>query len=55
MVIEVAPVGFDPTPDKDDERTAYQYLLISTLMDDVELFRTNSGVEAIKMTRSLRR
>ncbi|MCA1595177.1 MAG: ATP-binding protein [Chloroflexi bacterium] len=55
MIIQVSPVGFEPADIQDDERTSFQYLLISTLMDDVEIENPSSGRRAIKMTRSISR
>ena len=55
MIIEVSPVGFEAEAIQDDERTSFQYLLISTLMDDVEIEPLTSGGRSIKMTRSISR
>ncbi|MDQ2730546.1 MAG: ATP-binding protein [Armatimonadota bacterium] len=56
IVIEVFPVGgLNPAGSTEDARTSFQYFLIKTLMDEVEITTDGNGLETIKMTRSLTR
>ncbi|HET6384229.1 MAG TPA: ATP-binding protein [Armatimonadota bacterium] len=54
VVIDVSPVAFSPEDIK-DERTEFQFFLIKTLMDNVELVPDGAGASRIRMTRSLSR
>ena len=54
ICIEVSPViGLSLDSGQEDEHTSFQYLLIKTLMDDVEILKTDDGVESVRFRRSL--
>ena len=56
MTIEVSPVaGLRPDEFHEDDLTSYEYYLIKTLMDEVEIEHGATGQDLIRMTRSCAR
>jgi serine/threonine-protein kinase RsbW len=56
ITIEVSPVaGLRPDDAHDDDLTSFEYFLIKTLMDEVEIVPGEAGLDLIRMTRSLTR